>query len=264
MATFARTAALSFLDAIGTVLALKERYTFRELAEYCRSEGILRLANNDISPEVYIAIAQDISELSEGHIQVLPQATPSVTLATRTPLSFVDMGVATVTLAREAGKGKENKWKWEPCKACAGSGKLQGTCHLCKATGRRNGKECAQCEGTGQITGPCWTCGASGEVKRPKSAGLRIVPIKIDAQVKLLDGTELQVVAIHNNRYLGIDAHLRDREFTIAEVYTVANLDDQASEVEKTKCKQCGEENSPWNKDCVICETPIDFPLAAK
>lgn len=257
MATLARTAALSFLDALGTIVTLKKRYSFRELAEYCRSEGILRLADNNISPEEYIAIAQEVAELSEGHIQVLPQATPSITLATRTPLSFVDMGVATVKMSRDAVK-------WETCKACGGSGRMHGTCRVCNGSGRNRGKTCNECEGTGKLTGPCWTCGGMGQKRKSKEAERRIVPIQIDAQVKLLDGTDLQVVAIHGEQYLGIDANLNEHEFTVDEVETVANLDDRAAEVVTSKCKQCGESNSPWNKVCAICEMPLDFPLAAK
>lgn len=259
MKSLARTAALSFLDAIGTIVALKNQFSFRELAEYCRSEGILKIADNNITPEQYIEMSQEIHALSGGHVTITPQATPNVLLTARAPLSTIDLEVANVSMKLLADK-------WQTCSACGGSGRMHGPCTACNGSGSKRGKSCSECGGSGKLSGPCWTCSGMGQKRKVKKASAAVDPtaIKLDAQVTLHDGTELQVVAIRPSGFEGIDESLASREFCASDVAAVVNLSDPAAKGDITKCGLCGEKNVQGSTECTVCEAPLEILLAAK
>lgn len=87
-------AALIFIDSLGSTLPLKSAFTFKELSDFCRREGINHLAGKPtLSSEELLHVAEIVQVVTGGHITI--ESLPSEA-TTRTPLSAVDLSVANV------------------------------------------------------------------------------------------------------------------------------------------------------------------------
>lgn len=112
----ASPAAVVFIDALGDTLPFKASFTFKELSDFCRREGVHSLADNEeLSDGDLIQIAAHVGTLTNNHVRIEPE--PTVT-AERSPLSIIDFNVA-----------EEQSTVRHACKRCRGE--VESTRLLC-------------------------------------------------------------------------------------------------------------------------------------
>jgi hypothetical protein len=87
----ATPAALIFIDALGDTLPFKQSFTFKELSDFCRREGVSVLSPTPLTDGDLIKIAETVAALTQNHVQVEAQATRG---EERDPISAVDLSVA--------------------------------------------------------------------------------------------------------------------------------------------------------------------------
>lgn len=91
-------AALIFIDAMGDTLPFKSSFTFKELSDFCRKEGVDILAEKPLTESDLVKIAENVSALTNNHVEIVAKPTKT---ANRSPLSTVDLGVAEKTAERQ-------------------------------------------------------------------------------------------------------------------------------------------------------------------
>jgi hypothetical protein len=84
-------AALIFIDALGDTIPFKASFTFKELSDFCRREGVSVLAPTPLTDADLIKIAENIGTITQNHVQIEAQPTRGVD---RDPISAVDLSVA--------------------------------------------------------------------------------------------------------------------------------------------------------------------------
>jgi hypothetical protein len=80
--------ALIFLDSLGSTLPFKDRFTFKELSDFCHREGIVGLTEQE-QPDLK-KVAYLVEGITKGHIKIVagPMENPA---QTRRPISKVDL-----------------------------------------------------------------------------------------------------------------------------------------------------------------------------
>lgn len=87
-------AASLFVDALGRGLPLREHFSFKDLCDFLRKEGVFGL--DDLDSQDLVKIASVVGNMTEGNVKI--SAEPVVTTTTRTPLSSVDLRISGETV----------------------------------------------------------------------------------------------------------------------------------------------------------------------
>jgi len=204
-------AALIFIDALGENLPFRSRFTFKELNDFVLREGISSLAQESIAEPDLMKIAYLIEGITNGHVKIVAGPTPSTV---RSPLSKIDLEIS------------NRKAHVNSC------------------------KRCGQASGSGML---CQACTTDIECKR--EAQEKVVdhsePMQIYAHATLTDGTDVHVIEIKGDRYIGIDDGFFAHEFAASEVDSYVNMDESiakigmcgmcGAELEDSRCTNCGE-----------------------
>lgn len=99
-----KTAAMSFIDALGAQLPMQRSFTFKEVNDYCRREGITHLAGRDhFGADQLLAVGQHIERITRGHVTVRAEARKT---GARMPLSLVDLTVEDRRIAQQKATPK--------------------------------------------------------------------------------------------------------------------------------------------------------------
>jgi hypothetical protein len=91
-------AALIFIDALGDTLPFKESFTFKELSDFCRREGVSLLSPTPLTDADLIKIASTVATITQNHVQIEVQPTKG---DERDPISAVDLSVASRSAEKE-------------------------------------------------------------------------------------------------------------------------------------------------------------------
>jgi hypothetical protein len=91
-------AALIFIDALGDTLPFKASFTFKELSDFCRREGVSLLSPTPLTDADLIKIAATVASLTQNHVQITAQPTKG---DVRDPFSAVDLSVASKSAVKE-------------------------------------------------------------------------------------------------------------------------------------------------------------------
>lgn len=83
-------AAALFVDALGRNLPMREHFSYKELHDFLRKEGVLGL--DELDGQDLVKIASTVGSMTKGNVKI--NATPVVTATVRTPLSSVDLRVS--------------------------------------------------------------------------------------------------------------------------------------------------------------------------
>lgn len=83
-------AAIIFIDSLGTTLPFRNRFTYKELDDFCKKEGIAGIADGVSEPDL-IKIAYFVEGITNGHVKIVAGPTES---KVRSPLSKLDMNIA--------------------------------------------------------------------------------------------------------------------------------------------------------------------------
>ena len=98
------TAAVSFIDAMGHHLPMKRAFSFKEVSDYCRREGITHLAGRDhFTADELLDVGRHIERITRGHVTVRAEARKT---GVRTPLSLVDLTVEDRRIAKQRTEPK--------------------------------------------------------------------------------------------------------------------------------------------------------------
>jgi|GEM_PF-5546275 len=84
-------AAIIFIDSLGTTLPFRNRFTFKELDDFCKKEGIAGISNGEVSEPDLIKIAYFVEGITNGHVKIVAGPTES---KVRSPLSKIDLHIA--------------------------------------------------------------------------------------------------------------------------------------------------------------------------
>lgn len=120
-------AALIFIDALGDTVPFKASFTFKELSDFCRREGVTLMAASPLTDSDLMKIAEHVALLTNNHVTI--EAKPTEAATGRDPLSAVDLSVATKTAQREC----------RHCQAKIASYRI--FCDACANPGSRNDKQ---------------------------------------------------------------------------------------------------------------------------
>jgi len=218
--------ALLFVDALGETLPFRNSFTFKELSDFCRREGVMHLAGTDqLSEDSLLKIAKKISVITNDNIRIIPEPLKK-TSGNRTPLSKIDMEVAH-HVADES-----------TCGRCNAKTDYRLYCDACRKKGDvLFGKPSPYKE------------------KRPKKT-----KIHMGALVLLPTGEKVHVVDKKGSRYVGVDDNFLAYEFVFRDAVEVHNLDDPITVIAYDRCPICGESMLGNKNKCVVCGYERDIP----
>lgn len=197
-------AALIFIDSLGSTLPFRNRFTFKELSDFCYREGVIGLSENGVSEPDLMKIAYLVEGITGGHVKIVAGPTPS---GVRSPLSKIDLKIA-------------NRKAQNECKKCGEPSGVSLLCHGCteEIEFKRQAKETPQVPQEPQF----------------------VEPMKLYAHATLEDGTEVHVVEIHGDRCTGVDDEFVAHEFRVNEVREFVNMDEPL--IRLGSCNMCGED----------------------
>lgn len=220
--------ALLFVDALGETLPFKSSFTYKELSDFCRREGIINLAGVDnLTERELLSIARKISTVTNGHVKINPEPLRK-TSKNRTPLSKVDMEVADYM----ANVSK--------CRRCQAKTDYRLYCDDCRKI-------------TAEIL--------HGKPSPHKPKIKEKKDIKMGAQVSLKDGSQVHVVEKNGSNYVGMADDFSIYSFVESDVVKVNNLDDPIfDKTAYTHCPVCGEEMREYDQKCRVCKYNRDVP----
>lgn len=202
-----------FIDSLGTSLPFKQSFTYKELNDFCRREGLHVLAEKDtLSDEELMEISHLVHEGTGGKVSI--HAEPlNVEGASRSPLSVVDLSIVQ--------KNGVNR----VCKRCGENSGPKTFCNVCYTVAHRN-------------------------MKLEHQAKL---PIGLYAHVTLKNGERVHVVEMNGNNYVGVDDEFMVRHFKGADVKAYTNLEEELDTALMIRCGMCGEESSANKDFCANC-----------
>ncbi len=198
-------ASIIFIDSLGATLPFKQVFSFQELRDFTHREGISTLAGREINEDDLGKIAYLIQGISNGHITIEAEPTNG---NGRSPLSKIDMQMA----------GKRG------CRKCGAT--VQGTmlCDDCHSTIKQATAKCEKPVTTNGHTNPCGSklpCSVHDYTPEKKKGAIQLY-----ANVTLHDGTNVHVVEITGEQYIGVDNGFIAHQFRDDEIRAYTNLED--------------------------------------
>jgi hypothetical protein len=238
--------ALLFVDALGETIPFKRTFTFKELSDFCRREGVMHLAGSDkLTGDELLSIADKINTVTNGHIRVAPE--PLKKTGNRFPLSKIDMEIA-------------HQVTGSTCRKCEAQTDHRLYCDSCR---EKTADILFGAPGPQRSRRKPWMRPVDPETGKPQDLGKPQASNRIDvgARVLLSEGTQVHVVDKYSSRIVGVDDDFLVYHFTTKDAVEVHNLDDPI--IEKTaseSCPICGEEMYDYDKKCRVCKYHRDVP----
>lgn len=207
----AQTAALLFLDSLGTTLPFQKQFNYKQVQDFLRREGFM--FDGEMSDDELVSIGDTIRHLSAGHVSV--EARP-LKAGNRTPISTTDVKIA----------GRVIFSKCRSCGEPCGERLLCASCHT-------------QMEKVADVE------------PEPAGLPRIEVPeldIRLGAEVFTHNGTRLHVVETDGMVHIGMDDAFETHTFTNRDVQEHHNMDDPVGidcptcgeTIFKNQCPVCG------------------------